>query len=101
MKQELTKLEELLRDLGDLYKWDMVITASVLVQNMAFNAHKFEQKDFAPYLSILKKMKDYNNASHILQWAYDEASMIVETHFYSLYLDESDLNALENQSIEQ
>ena len=40
MKSELLKLEELLRDLGNLYKWDMVITASVLVQNMAFNADK-------------------------------------------------------------
>ncbi len=101
MKQELTKLEELLRDLGNLYKWDMVITASVLVQNMAFNADKFEHKDFLPYLSILEKMKNYNESNHILQWAYDEASMIVEAHFYSLYLDESDLNALENQSTEQ
>lgn len=101
MKQELLKLEELLRDLGNLYKWDMVITASVIVQNMAFNADKFEQKDFAPYLSILKKMKDYNNASHVLQWAYDEASMIVDAYFYSLYFEESELNALENQSPEQ
>jgi hypothetical protein len=101
MKGELQKLEELLRDLGNLYKWDMVVTASVIVQNMAFNADKFKEKEFIPYLSILKKMKDYNESNHILQWAYDEASMIVEAHFYSLYLDESDLNAFENQSTEQ
>ena len=88
MKAELQKLEELLRDLGNLYQWNMVITASVLVQNMAFNVDKFEHKDFEPYLSILEKMKSYNEANHILQWAYDEAQMIIAGHFMSEALQE-------------
>ena len=90
MKSELLKLEELLRDLGNLYKWDMVITASVLVQNMAFNADKFSRTDFTPYLSILEKMKAYNPSNHVLQWASDEAQMIIDGHFMSEALEELD-----------
>ena len=100
MKQQLIQLESLLRDLGNLYTDNMVITASVLVQNMAFHADEWEESQFEPYLSILKKMKEYNEQAHILQWAYDEAYMIVFGHFMSQYELEAELNALESQTTE-
>ena len=96
MKQELSKLEKLLRSIGNLYKWDMVITASVIVQNMAFNADTFEWDEFTPYLDLLKQMKEYNTSNHVLQWAYDEADMIISAHFMSLAEEESELNSFES-----
>lgn len=81
MKKQLQELEVLLRELGNLYGFQMVITASVLVQNMAFNADEWRESEFQPYLSILRKMKEFDKNNHILQWAYDEASMAIDGHF--------------------
>jgi hypothetical protein len=100
MKKELNQLETLLRDLGNLYNNNMVITASVLVQNMAFHADNWKEEEFQPYLSILRKMKEYDEQAHILQWAYDEAYMIICGHFMYQYESEAKLNALESQTTE-
>jgi hypothetical protein len=85
MKEELCKLEELVRDLGNLYDDNMVITASVLIQNIAFNTDKWKknEEEVKPYLNILKKMKEYNKSNHIIQWAYTEVDMIVTCYFMS------------------
>jgi hypothetical protein len=45
-------------------------------------------------------MKEYNEQAHILQWAYDEAYMIIFGHFMSQYESEAELNALESQTAE-
>jgi hypothetical protein len=90
MKENFIKLENLLRDLGNLYNDQMVITASVLVQNMAFHCENWKDfENYEPYLSILKKMKDFTPSSHILQWAYEEANNIVS---YIVMKDSFNLN---------
>lgn len=109
MKNELVKLYTLLRSWGNLYNDNMTISASVVVQNMAFSADEWSWDEFEPYLDILKQMKGLNKNDHVMQWAYDEAQMIVDSHFMSLELEEQELldlkndcelNGLENQSYE-
>lgn len=83
MKTELQKLHNLLTSWGNLYQDNMVISASVVVQNMAFNADEWSWDEFKPYLDILDQMKGYNKHNHVLQWAYDEAFMTIEGYFMS------------------
>ena len=61
----------------------MVISARVVVQNMAFYADEWSREQFDPYLDILKQMKEYDFSNHVLQWAYHEAYMIIDGHFMS------------------
>jgi hypothetical protein len=105
MKNSLLELEQLLRDLGNLYHDDMVITASVLVQNMSFMAantsdDETSYESFQPYLSILSKMKSYRKDNHILQWASSEARMIVYSHYALEEMHSVDLATLADQEEE-
>lgn len=84
MQKELNKLYELVRDLADLYDDKMLVTASVLIQNMAFRSDIYSEREFNKYLNILRKMADYRKDSHILQWVYQDASMQV----YNKFLEE-------------
>lgn len=90
MKKALSILSNILISLGDLYQNGMYKTAGVLVQNMSFCADKFEEEDFNPYLNILLNMKMFNTENHVLQFAYDEASMIIQGHFMSKDIEDSD-----------
>ena len=92
MKKTLSILSNILISLGDLYQDGMYKTAGVLVQNMSFCADKFEKEDFNPYLNILLNMKMFHTENHVLQFAYDEANMIVQGHFMSKYFEDSDDN---------
>ena len=92
MKKTLSILSNILISLGDLYQNGMYKTAGVLVQNMAFNADVFTEEDFNPYLNILLNMKIFNTENHVLQFAYDEANIIVQGHFMSKYFEDSDDN---------
>lgn len=88
MKKDLSILSNILISLGDLYQNGMYKTASVLIQNMAFNADVFTEEEFNPYLNILLDMKMFNTNNHILQFAYEEASIIIQGHFMSKDFEE-------------
>ena len=92
MKKTLSILSNILISLGDLYQNGMYKTAGVLIQNMAFNADEFKEEDFNPYLNILLDMKMFNTENHVLQFAYDEANIIVQGYFMSKYFEDSDDN---------
>lgn len=88
MKKFLNQLSELVRDCGRIWDDQMIISASVLIQNMAFHAGDWEWKQFDPYLDILKRMTDLRPDNHTLSWAYTEAKMEIDGHFMN-QLEES------------
>jgi hypothetical protein len=87
MKKELLQLEEVVRELGDFFCNKKYITISVIIQNMAFYAEKWEWNQFKAPLRILELMKSQNEQDHVCQWVSDEASMIVDGHFMSMEED--------------
>jgi hypothetical protein len=103
MKKFLNNLSKLVGDCGNIWDSQMAISASVIIQNMAYHADEWEWNQFRPYLSILKQMSELRPDDHTIQWAYSEAKMEIEAHFMSIEEDlrnEYELNALENQSPE-
>lgn len=88
MKKDLSILSNILISLGDLYQNGMYKTAGVLIQNMSFHADEFREEDFNPYLNILLDMKMFNTENHTLQFAYEEASLIIQGHFMSKDFEE-------------
>lgn len=84
MKQELSKLSQLVRKLGDLLDDQMLTTVSVVLHNMAFDSDDKPQSFFDPYLDILEDFKDLRPDYHVLNWTYSEALMIVHGHFLSI-----------------
>ena len=84
MKQELTNLAELIRQLCEIFDDKRYVTISVIVHNMAFNADNFSQLDYEPYLKSLKMFRDCRPDRHISNWVYNETSMIIDGHFMSI-----------------
>ena len=84
MKKDLTNLSSLVRKIGDLWDSKMYITASVIVQNMAFEADDKPESYFDKYLDILKDFTELRPNDHVLDWVYSEALMIVTEHFIVL-----------------
>lgn len=84
MKQELSKLSQLVMKLSDLMNDKMLITVSVIIHNMAFDCEDKPESHFSNSLEVLKDFRDYREDFHILYWVYDEASMIVSSYYTCL-----------------
>jgi hypothetical protein len=84
MKKDLTNLSSLVEKIGKLWDSKMYITASVIVQNMAFEADDQPESYFDKHLDILRGFKELRHNDHVLDWVYNEALMIVTEHFIML-----------------
>jgi hypothetical protein len=83
MKKFLIQLSDLVRECGKIWDDQMAVSASVLIQNMAYNANTWKWEQFEPYLKILKQMTELRPDNHTIQWAYSEARMEIDAHFMS------------------
>jgi hypothetical protein len=81
MKKFLNNLSDLLRECSKIWDDNMVVTASVLIQNMAFHANDWKPEQFEPYLNILRLMSELRPDNHTIQWAYSEARMEIDGYF--------------------
>lgn len=84
MKQELSKLSQLVMKLSDLMNDKMLTTVSVIIHNMAFDSDDKPESFFDPYLDVLEDFKGLRPDHHVLDWVHSEALMIVQGHFLSL-----------------
>jgi hypothetical protein len=84
MKQELSKLSQLVRKLSDLLDDQMLTTVSVVLHNMAFESDDKPEFFFNPYLDVLESFKDLRPDHHVLSWVNTETLLIVHGHFLSL-----------------
>ncbi len=79
MKQELIKLHHLLKAVIKVLNDPMLITVSVIIQNMIADSDK-DIKEFNKYINVLLAMRELCPDSHVIHWTIDNVGMILNAH---------------------
>ena len=106
MQNEFKKLYKLAEETASYFDDKLMVTASVLLQNIAFYSDDYflNREKIDKAVALLKSMSEYRSDQHVLSWIASEAEMNIQGYLMSLEVEENeydinfmdDLNDLDN-----